>query len=221
MEIYVGTSGWMYDWNPKKNLSWYVENSGFNAVELNASFYRFPTKKQVESWKKYKIRWAVKVNRIITHVKRLKDIEIWKKFEEIFHDLNPDFYLFQLPPNFKYSEDNLRRVREFEKEVGKKMAVEFRDVSWFNKDIKLEEATIVSIDSPIGVYIINNSGTVYLRMHGRDNWYFYDYSEEELREDAKRVISLSPEKLYVFFNNDLWMLDNGRKMMKILHELSI
>jgi Uncharacterized conserved protein len=101
------------------------------------------------------------------------------------------------------------------------MAVEFRDVSWFNKDIKLEEATIVSIDSPIGVYIINNSGTVYLRMHGRDNWYFYDYSEEELREDAKRAISLSPEKLYVFFNNDLWMLDNGRKMLKILHKLFI
>jgi len=66
--IFIGTSGWLYPWNPKKNLDWYVKYSGFNAVELNASFYRIPTPQQVEKWRKYEITWAVKVNRKITHL---------------------------------------------------------------------------------------------------------------------------------------------------------
>ncbi|RLE86352.1 MAG: DUF72 domain-containing protein, partial [Thermoprotei archaeon] len=50
MEIYVGTSGWLYDWNIGGNLEWYVKFSSLNTVELNASFYRFPFRNQVRSW---------------------------------------------------------------------------------------------------------------------------------------------------------------------------
>ncbi|ARM75621.1 DUF72 domain-containing protein [Acidianus manzaensis] len=217
MEIYVGTSGWMYNWNPKRSLSWYVENSGFNAVELNASFYRFPTYKQVSSWKKYNIKWAVKVNRIITHIKRLTDIEIWNKFESIVKDLNPDFYLFQMPPSFKFNDDNLDKVKKFEKIVGEKMAIEFRDPKWYQTDLDLK-ITVVSIDSPIGVYIINTSGTVYLRMHGRDNWYFYEYNDNELKDDISKILELNPKKIYIFFNNDLWMLENGKRMLELFND---
>ncbi|MEM4503151.1 MAG: DUF72 domain-containing protein, partial [Ignisphaera sp.] len=62
MEIFVGTSGWLYDWNIDGTLDWYLQNSRLNAVELNASFYRFPFRNQVSSWVKktsiYGIRWA-------------------------------------------------------------------------------------------------------------------------------------------------------------------
>ncbi|BFH73840.1 DUF72 domain-containing protein [Sulfurisphaera javensis] len=215
--IFVGTSGWLYDWNEGENLEWYVKNSGLNAVELNMSFYRFPYERQIKAWKKYNIVWSVKVNRYITHVKRLKDIESWEKFRKIVDELNPRFYLFQMPPTFKLNEENIKRVKEFEKLVGEKMAIEFRDPSWYKKlpDLKV---TVVSIDSPIGTYIVNTSGTVYLRLHGKDNWYMYDYSEEELKELAEKVISLKPKEIFVFFNNDHWMLENARLMRKILEE---
>jgi uncharacterized protein YecE (DUF72 family) len=52
MEVFVGTSGWLYGWNEKQSLEWYVENSDLNAIELNASFYRFPTTNAVKSWAK-------------------------------------------------------------------------------------------------------------------------------------------------------------------------
>lgn len=216
--IYVGTSGWMYDWNEGGSLEWYVKNSGLNVVELNMSFYRFPYKNQIIGWKKYNITWSVKVNRYITHVKRLKDVESWKKFRDLFEPLNPRFYLFQMPPNFKFSNENVQRVKRFEELVGEKMAIEFRDPSWYQNlpDLK---STLVSIDSPIGTYLVNTSGIVYLRLHGKDNWYMYEYSEEELKDLAKKIVSLKPKEIFVFFNNDHWMLENARLMKKILEDI--
>ncbi|RLI98826.1 MAG: DUF72 domain-containing protein, partial [Candidatus Aenigmatarchaeota archaeon] len=70
MQVFVGTSGWAYGWNPN-GFDWYIKNSGLNSVELNASFYRFPFPNQVKSWaRKTKefnpsLRWSIKVNRLI------------------------------------------------------------------------------------------------------------------------------------------------------------
>ncbi len=50
-------------------------------------------------------------------------------------------------------------------------------------------------------------------MLGRSSWYAHDYSYEELVEVARRV--------YVFFNNDHWMLGNARTMLKLLRELLV
>ncbi|MFP3202752.1 MAG: DUF72 domain-containing protein [Sulfolobus sp.] len=222
MEVFIGTSGWRYSWNEGNSLDWYVKNSGFNAVELNSSFYHFPPESAIKKWSKYSslIHWVVKVNRIITHVKKLKDVETWYKFEKIFEPINPDLYLFQFPESFKFNEENLRRILYFEGIVGEKMAVEFRDIKWYQNELPLKKATIVSIDSPIGTFIVKNTDTIYLRFHGRTEWYWYEYSRDELEELARKVIQLNPSRLYIFFNNDLWMLENGRMMKKIIENLS-
>ncbi|MDH5816566.1 MAG: DUF72 domain-containing protein [Candidatus Nezhaarchaeota archaeon] len=230
-EVYVGTSGWLYDWNVDGSLNWYVNESGLNAVELNASFYRFPFPSQVASWAKRgeRIRWAIKVTRLITHVKRLKkdSLPTWSKFRRLFSSMDHiiDFYLFQLPPNFKKTSENIERLKIYAEEtnLGPRFAVEFRDDSWFNDEVVrlCEELgiTIVSIDSPIGTWIARSSDAIYLRMHGRDAWYAYDYDELELEEVATKLVSLKPRRVYVFFNNDHWMLDNARTMLNILRRL--
>ena len=123
MRFFVGTSGWMYDWNPD-GLDWYVSASGLNAVELNASFYRFPFRNQVISWGKKgsSIRWAIKVNRLITHVYKLNDkaFDIWSKFRILFNPMDSliDFYLFQLPPMLKFTENIKDRLKTFVEKSG-------------------------------------------------------------------------------------------------------
>ena len=106
VEYFIGTSGWMYDWNPD-GFEWYVKNSSLNAVELNVSFYRFPFSSQVLGWLRRTpdgFMWAVKVNRWITHRFRLNEraLGTWSKFYELFKPLRHRirFYLFQLPPSF-------------------------------------------------------------------------------------------------------------------------
>ncbi|MGC9010197.1 MAG: DUF72 domain-containing protein [Sulfolobales archaeon] len=228
-EIYVGTSGWLYSWNLGSSLDWYVKNSGLNAVELNASFYRYPFRNQISSWAKKgsSLRWSIKIHRSISHLYKLseKSLDAWRRFRELFDPMSSviDFYLLQLPPNYRYSENNVEKLRRFIKESGEgsKLAIEFREASWFTQDKNelcevFREAYIVSVDSPEITWFISCRGIVYLRLHGRTGWYFHDYSSEELEEIASEVINLSPKKIYVFFNNDHWMLENARKMLEIL-----
>ncbi|ABN70523.1 protein of unknown function DUF72 [Staphylothermus marinus F1] len=230
MEVYVGTSGWMYDWNELGSFDWYVKYSGLNAVELNASFYRFPFRNQVLSWsrKGRNLRWSIKVHRSITHYRRLSEsaLSIWKKFYDLFSPLDKyvDFYLFQMPPNFVYKDRNMDKIKKFYEESGleERFALEIRHHSWFNEAFinwcsKLG-LTLVSIDAPIGTWVVNTNGIIYLRIHGREYWYAYDYNREELEELVEKMIKLKPYKIYVFFNNDHWMLSNARLMKQILEE---
>jgi len=230
VEIYIGTSGWLYDWNEEATLDWYVSNSGLNAVELNASFYRFPYRNQVLSWsrKGAKLRWAVKAHRGITHTRRMKPeaLDVWRKFQDLFQPLDPltDFYLFQLPPNYTCKEENLERIENFHREtkLGVRFAVEFRHESCFRDEIvewaKRLGLTIVSIDAPIKTWIVKSSDTVYLRLHGREVWYGYEYSVDELQELVDKTLELKPSRIYVFFNNNHWMLENARTMLKLFKE---
>jgi len=224
MQVFVGTSGWYYEWNKDKNLNWFVKNSNLNAVELNSSFYRFPFKNVIKSWsvKGTNLRWSVKVNRLITHRHKFneKAFEIWKKFEETFRAMDKliDFYLFQSPPSFK----DCNSVLEFADKIkiGRRFAFEIRNREWLkseeNFDKLKKKVVIVSVDSPDFYSKIIEDEIIYLRMHGRENWYSHNYTKEELKEIADRIKEISPKKVYIFFNNNHNMLLNAQLMKKLL-----
>ena len=226
MKVYVGTSGWYYDWNKDKTLDWYISNSELDAIELNASFYRFPFPDQVKSWAKKgrSLRWVIKVNRLITHRFKFseKANETWSRFKDLFSSMNEliDFFLFQLPPNL--TSDSREKVAVFLKQTGivDRCALELRHDSWFN-DGMIDWArslglTWVSVDAPKFTRdIMRTTDTVYLRMHGRTDWYRHNYSARELKDVTQRITSAGPERAYIFFNNDHEMLDNARLFRNI------
>lgn len=230
-EIFIGTSGWLYSWNPN-GFKWYARKSRLNAIELNASFYRFPYPSQVESWKRNtppNLRWAIKVNRWITHIFKFseKALSTWKKFEKTFKPLEEkiDYYLFQLPPSIRPKTTFIKRIEKFIKETNlkEKFALEWRNKEWLNekwlswsKDLRI---TLVSIDSPEMKFYIKTSESIYIRMHGRTAWYSHNYSKDELIEIAKIALELKPKKIYVFFNNNHDMLNNARQMQLIFKKL--
>ncbi|MBO3842629.1 MAG: DUF72 domain-containing protein [Candidatus Brockarchaeota archaeon] len=231
MNCFVGTSGWFYSWNADGSFDWFVKFSGLNAVELNMSFYRFPFPNMVRSWaaKGKTLRWAIKVNRLITHISKFgqRAFESWEKFHSLFSPLEPyiDFYLFQLPPSM--TPKSMPAIEEFiaKTNLEKRFALEVRNIKWFNQTCanwatKLG-ITWVSVDSPeYPLDIFNTNGVVYERMHGRTAWYSHYYTDEELREVVERILRTKPEKVYVFFNNNHAMLENARKMRTLLTDLA-
>ena len=223
MEVYVGTSGWAYAWNRGGSLAWFAEQSGLGAIELNASFYGFPSERSVRSWADAGsgLRWSVKVNRSVTHRHRFneKAIPVWERFRERFLPLDGlvDFYLFQAPPAFR----DVDRIIAFVEAItlGRRCAVEVRNPALLGDDgacRRLQEAAVlVSVDSPDLRERIFPGDTVYLRMHGREAWYRHDYTDGELAGIRDRIAAIGPERAYIFFNNDHAMLENARTMVRL------
>ena len=82
MQIHIGCSGWFYwHWrgifypDTQRTDTWFKHyTSTFNTVEFNAPFYSWPKLSTVKSWRRNApegFRYSVKVNRFITHEKRL------------------------------------------------------------------------------------------------------------------------------------------------------
>lgn len=229
MEIFVGTSGWSNPlWNPN-GLSWYTENSGLNAVELNMSFYQLPTVEQVESWAQEgkSLSWSVKINRSVTHFFRFNEIafERFLEFKELFKalDKNISHYLFQLPPDAhpSYKKD----IENFfaKTGLGARFALEWRNPRWFTKDhltwAKDLGLTIVSADSPqVPREIINTNGIVYLRLHGRSDWFTHHYSRKELERIVEATRQSGCSKVLAFLNNDSSQLKNARALFQAFSE---
>lgn len=223
MEVHVGTSGWSYAWNRGRSLAWFVEHSGLDAIELNASFYGFPSEKSVRSWAAAGsgLRWSVKVNRSITHRHRFneKAIPVWERFRERFLPLDDliDFYLFQAPPVFADVDRIIAFLEAIDLET--RCAVEVRNPAVLGDDgacRRLQETAVpVSVDSPDFRERIFSGDIVYLRMHGREGWYRHDYTEDELAAVRDRIADLGPERVYVFFNNDHTMLEDARAMARL------
>lgn len=144
MTMYLGTSGWQYrHWRetfyPKglaqaRWLEYFMER--FQTVEINNAFYRLPSRETFEKWRERTpddFVFAVKANRYMTHIKRLKDSEepVVRYMENVV-GLGPKLgpILIQLPPNLKIDLDNLdRTLGNFGKRV--RIAVEFRHESWY------------------------------------------------------------------------------------------
>ncbi|GLI45262.1 DUF72 domain-containing protein [Methanoculleus bourgensis] len=226
MEVHVGTSGWAYAWNRGGSLAWFAEHSGLDAIELNASFYGFPSEKSVLSWADTGsgLRWSVKVNRSVTHRHRFneKAVAVWERFRERFLPLDDliDFYLFQAPPAFQ----DVDRILAFAGAtgLGERCAVEIRNPGVLGDDEacrRLQEAVIlVSVDSPNFRERVFPAGVVYLRMHGREDWYRHDYTDAELAGIRDKIAAIAPERVYIFFNNNHAMLKNARVMTRLFEQ---
>ena len=235
-KIRIGTSGYSYSWNKAKPdaFEWYI-GQGFNSVEINYSFYRFPQVTSIKLWRAKAPKvftFSIKVHRSVTHYNRLKkprSIQLWDEFFKNFEPLENkiDFWLFQMPANFKFKPENLERVKSFFNSESimheiisrKKAVIEFRDSSWWNEPAleEIEKAGIVfcSVDAPsLPNEIITASDAIYLRLHGTKTWYNYLYPEKRLKEIVSDMLGKQAQKKAIYLNNDHGMLENGLFLMK-------
>jgi uncharacterized protein YecE (DUF72 family) len=221
-QVYIGTSGWVYkswakefypeDVPAKYQFQFYVTQ--FPSVEINATFYRLPTKNMVRGWRDKApegFRFSVKGSRYITHIKRLANLEsslsaFTSRIEPLKGRTGP--LLWQLPPSFK--KDALRLER-FLKRLPKKYrhAVEFRHESWFDDEVfallRSRNAAHVAVSSlRIPMNLTVTADFLYIRFHGLEGGSAHDYTSRELEPWARflRQQAAAGHDGYVYFNND-------------------
>lgn len=219
MKINLGTSGWYYeDWvdafYPEKMeksdwLSYYADR--FNTVEVNASFYRLPFENMVKGWKRKTpddFLLTFKGSKVVTHRKKLNDVKDYldRFFSRVKLAEKIGVILWQLPPNIK---KDLSRLEQFLALLDSdlRQCVEFRHDSWFEQDTYdlLEKYDVgfcmisaPNLPSPLRV----TSDFAYIRWHGLDDWYKYDYSKQELSKWADVIKNLEVDEVFGYFNND-------------------
>lgn len=77
-----------------------------------------------------------------------KALQLWEKFSKTLYKIYDriDFWVFKMPPLFKYSPENLQIVRNFFNKTklnNNESVIEFRDQSWWNVVDKIENIGIV------------------------------------------------------------------------------
>jgi uncharacterized protein YecE (DUF72 family) len=238
LTVRIGTSGWVYPhWQgvfypedlPRSGWFEYYARQ-FKTVEINNTFYRLPQEKTFEAWAAQAppgFCYAVKANRYLTHMKKLKpDPEALHKFlgraRRLGRCLGP--ILWQLPPGWHA---NPQRLAEHAQGLPKDLihAFEFRDADWFRPEIRQvlakHELTFCIYDVVEGACPLWVTGsTVYLRFHGAAVKYGGGYGEARLEPWAERIRQWNAEgrDVYAYFNNDLggFAPDDARTLRRLL-----
>jgi len=241
--LFVGTSGWTYDdWKgcfypkglPKSRWFDYY-SSRFPAVEINATFYRAFKEQTYLKWRERAPQgfgYVLKAPKNITHRKYLVDVEadvqVFIQSAALLED-KLEMILLQVAPGTPYDLERLQKALLAFNEPTQ-VAVEFRNPRWFTDEVadllKAVGATFCNPDSPRQKLTdILTSNRAYLRLHGREHWYSYNYSHEELIEIAKVAREMTrrgANRVYIFFNNDFegYAPANALALLDILRDQS-
>jgi uncharacterized protein YecE (DUF72 family) len=233
--IYIGCSGWSYrDWKstfypeklPAKDyFSYYATR--FKTVEVNSTFYHFPTSKTVHTWAQQTpsdFKFTLKVSREITHIKRMGQVqELLTNFYGLAEILQDKLgcFLFQFPPSFKFTGDNLTRIIEHLDPCYKNV-LEFRHASWWNPEVidiiqenHLIFCTVSGFSLPEKLTLTDK--VAYLRFHG-DPVYSGCYTQQELLYWAQQIKVEGAKELWVYFNNTMYAhaIQNATDLESIL-----
>ena len=218
--VYIGTSGYVYDhWKgdmypedlPRKEwLAHYCRQ--FRTVEINNSFYQLPKRSNFAAWREVSptgFVFAVKMNRYLTHMKKLKDPE--KPLESFLaaasglgKKLGP--VLFQLPPNYRAHPGRLDELLSYRRK--QRWVLEFRNRDWFRDEIldilRSRGAGFCIHDLTPGCPVVVTADFAYVRFHG-DRKHDGNYTRRTLRQWASCIEAWLHKDfdVYAYFNNDV------------------
>jgi len=221
-DIRVGTSGWHYHHWIKRfypadlpKSQWFTHYAQhFDTVEINNTFYRLPKDTSVKRWRHQApagFVFAVKANRFITHIKRLRDVaEPLQRFCETVELLGEHLgpVLYQLPPGLH---KDLELLRQFLKLLDKKRTsvFEFRHESWFCPHVfemlHRAGAGFCVHDMPgRPTPRVVTGRVIYVRFHGASGRYEGNYTPAQLRDWARWIGDnrAAARNVYAYFNND-------------------
>jgi uncharacterized protein YecE (DUF72 family) len=214
MRLLAGTSGfsykeWVGEFYPdklaaKEMLAHYATR--LPIVEINNTFYRMPNAAAIHGWRSQvpdSFRFAIKVPRRISHIKRLRDCgEELAVLLRVLVDLEPCLgsLLVQLPPHARCDEAALAAFLG-EVPEGARVAFEFRNESW------LVPAVFKLLESRNAALVQSESDETFELLPWTADWAYLrlrrvDYSADDLRRWLERIDASRVTEAQVFFKHE-------------------
>jgi uncharacterized protein YecE (DUF72 family) len=245
--IRLGTAGWSYrEWigpfyKKGETRMLRAHSRVFKTVEINSTFYAYPSKGTVMGWVRYSPEdyvFSVKLPKLITHEKMLNleagaEADLYR-FCDLIRPmlLNGKLgcVLIQLPPKYAFDRDHLERFfgilpAEF------RFAVEFRNLSWVRDEtwalLKKYGVAYTVVDEPLLPPDVRvTADFAYFRWHGHGSrpWFNYRYTPEELQPWVPKVCEAakSAKTVYGYFNNHFhgYAVENCLQVLEMLRALT-
>ncbi|MBC7081529.1 MAG: DUF72 domain-containing protein [Thermoplasmatales archaeon] len=213
----------------------------FEVLELQKTFYSLPEIDTAKKWRKEKpenFEYTMKAWQLITHLPtsptyRKANLKLesknygffkptdeifsaWERCREFAKELDARIVVFQCPPNFHESAENVKNIEQFFSSIKKEFiySIEFRGKWSKEKIVEIcEKFDLIHCVDPFKSS--SYYGEIkYYRLHGIGG-YNYDYSKEEL----KKILEICRgEKAYCLFNNTK-MLKNASEFKEMIKNL--
>ena len=237
LKVYTGCSGFHYkEWKSvfypeglaqSKWFRFYCEH--FNTLELNVTFYKFPTEKSLEKWfinSPPEFKFSVKAPKAITHFKKFNGCE--RMLGDFYGSIEAGLkqklgcVLFQLPPQLVYSEERLERLI-VNLHPDYKNVLEFRHASWWRPVVlrKLKKHNIIFCGTSYPKLpddVIKNNKRLYYRLHGVPVLYKSSYDAPFLEKLVEQIKNAKATEAWIYLNNT-WgtaAIENGKFLQELL-----
>ncbi len=221
--VRVGCSGWNYDdWRGRlypegtPRSRWLeVYAARFDTVEVNATFYRLPSRDAVARWVSQTpdgFVFAVKASRYLTHVKRLAGVSdgiarFYERLEPLLDAGRLGPVLWQLPETFH--RDDQRLALWLAALPAGKHTIEFRHPSWFVPDVlralRVHRVALTIGDHPERPFQSYQDTATwrFVRFHYGARGRHGNYSATEIETWGRRIAQWRrTHEVFAYFNND-------------------
>jgi len=218
-KYFIGTGGWAYFKVPNKpSLKAYSEI--FNFVEVNYTFYKYPSTRMVERWRRMVPRdftFTVRCHQDLTHRTGLKPVDqayvVFSQMIGICRILDAPFLHFLTPASYVLDDVKIRQARDFFSTIsmkGVRLAWEVRSpvtskVVNLMRDFEIVHSVDLSREESG-----DESDVIYSRVFGKGKHNIYQFTDEELVEIDRKILKAEARVVIITFHGIRMSSDASR-----------
>jgi uncharacterized protein YecE (DUF72 family) len=213
IDIKIGTGGWAYFEVPGDRLARYSKL--FDTVEVNSTFYTYPSLDLVRSWRKrtpIDFEFTVRCHQDLSHKYQLQPIEpsyqVFSHMVKICSTLNAEILHIQTPASLEFTPSKITAIRHFLESINSKkvkIAWEIRSMDTLSTNSAVYELMsnyniIHCIDISRDEKLAYSNDVLYTRLFGKGVHNIYQYTDMELEEIDRKIIQSGARKAILNFH---------------------
>lgn len=215
----IGAGGWAYFQIPGVHPL-VAYSKAFNFVEVNYTFYKYPTARMVERWKRTvpgDFMFTVRCHQDLTHRIGLKPVDqayaIISKMIGVCRILEAPFLHLLTPSNYVFDNMKIEQARDFLSSVnfkGVRLAWEVRShltakLVGLMRDLEIVHSVDLSNEEPAF-----ESDVIYTRLFGKGEHNIYQFTDEELTEIDQKILKAQAKVAIITFHGIRMSSDASR-----------
>lgn len=220
-EYLIGTGGWGY-FDTAKDSSLQAYSRIFNFVEVNYSFYHYPSAQKVEKWRHSvpdNFNFSVRCHRDLTHRIGLKPndeaYEVFYKMSSYCRILESSYLVLQTPASYIIEGRNIKEAIDFLSSLklgGLRLIWEYRapvtqTITRLMQDFNIIQSVDLSKTKPS-----YNLDVAYSRLFGKGQHNIYQFADEELIEIDKNAQDTKAKTVMLSYHGARMHIDAARHL---------